>query len=78
MRLDGLSHNFKVRVLDLSVWMGVAISGVVVATVPGGPTALGLSKGSLGVFQALSLGSTLGSLSAMACIYKTSSKPEGN
>lgn len=69
-RVDGLSHNFKVRILDLSVWsgMGIAAGALVLA---GGPVKLGLSKGVGGILQALSLGTAVGSLSAFGCIYST-------
>ena len=69
-RIDGLSHNFKVRVLDLSVWsgMGLAVGALVLS---GGPSKLKLSGGALGALQALSLGSALGGLGAFGCIYKT-------
>jgi hypothetical protein len=67
-RVDGLSHNFKARVLDLSAWSGTGLAAGALA-VAGGPAKLGLSAGALGVLQALTLGSTLGSLGAFGCIY---------
>jgi hypothetical protein len=72
-RVDGLSHNFKVRILDLSVWggMGLAAGALVLG---GGPVKLGLSKGVGGILQALSLGTAVGSLSAFGCIYSTIAK----
>eukprot|EP00970_Alexandrium_tamarense_P013598 scaffold3523_cov194-Alexandrium_tamarense.AAC.1 len=76
-RVDGISHNFKVRVLDLSVWSGAGL-GLVTAIVAGGPTRLRLSSGVLGVLQAVSLGSALGSLSAFGCIYATAPKDVGD
>ena len=69
-RVNGLSHNFMVRVLDVSVWSGIGLAAGLLLF-KGGPTALGLSKGTLGTFQALSLGSSVGSLSGMACIFAT-------
>lgn len=69
-RVDGLSHNFKVRVLDMSVWGGVGLAaGALVLA--GGPSKLVLSGGTLGVMQALSLGSAIGGLGAFGCIYST-------
>lgn len=66
-RVNGLSHNFKVRVLDKSSWTGIALaSGALVLS--GGPAALGFSRGALGVAQALSLGSAAGGISAFGCI----------
>lgn len=73
MRVDGLRHNFKVRVLDISAWGGIGIAaGALVFT--GGPTALGLSAGTKGLIQALTLGSVFGSLGAFGCIYWTRPK----
>lgn len=69
-RVDGLSHNFKVRVLDVSVWSGIGLAtGVLLLA--GGPVALGLSPGLPGVLQGWSLGSAVGSLSALGCIMAT-------
>jgi hypothetical protein len=67
-RLNGLSHNFFVRILDVSTWSGIALASSVLV-VAGGPTALGLSKGTFGVLQGLTLGSSLGSLGAFGCVY---------
>ena len=53
--------------------MGLAAGALALA---GGPQKLRLSPGVMGVMQALSLGSTLGSLSAMACIYAIVPKVE--
>jgi hypothetical protein len=72
-RVDGLSHNFKVRVIDLSVWSGIGLAAVSLVA-GGGPRRLNLSPGLLGVMQAISLGSALGSLGAIGCIYSTSRK----
>lgn len=69
-RVDGLSHNFKVRVLDVSVWSGIGLAtGVLLLA--GGPVALGLSSGLPGVLQGWSLGSAAGSLGAIGCIMAT-------
>jgi hypothetical protein len=70
MRVDGLSHNYRVRALDLGTWIGVAAGcGAVLAS--GGPTKLGLSAGALGSLQAIALGSAVGSVSAMGVISLT-------
>lgn len=69
-RVDGLSHNFMVRIMDLSAWNGVALAAGAMA-VAGGPTALGLSSGKFGVLQGLALGSALGSVGGIACIQAT-------
>ena len=67
-RVNGLSHNFMVRIIDLSCWsgMGVAATALLVA---GGPSKLKLCTGPLGVAQALSLGSAFGGLGAFGCLY---------
>lgn len=70
-RVDGLSHNFKVRVLDVSVWSGMGLAVGALLLAGGHPAKLKLSGGTLGVLQALSLGSAIGSLGAFGCIYKT-------
>ena len=69
-RVNGLSHNFKVRVLDLSLWsgMGLATGAMLFA---GGPASLGLSSGTLGVLQGLSLGAAAGTLGAIGCVIAT-------
>ena len=74
-RVDGLHHNFKVRVLDKSAWSGMGVAAGVVL-LAGGPVKLGLSPGLLGTMQALCLGSSLGSLSAFGCIYATLPKKD--
>lgn len=67
-RADALSQNFVVRVLDLSALCGAgAAAGIVCAK--GGPTALGLSSGAVGVLQALGIGTAAGGMSALGCIY---------
>jgi hypothetical protein len=74
-RVDGLSHNFKVRVIDLSTWAGIGIAAVALVGA-GGPGRIKLSPGVLGAFQAVSLGSTLGSLGAIGCIFATAPKDD--
>lgn len=74
-RVNGLSHNFMVRVVDLSCWssMGIAATALLIA---GGPSKLKLCTGTLGVVQALSLGSALGGLGALGCLYSMRMKDE--
>lgn len=72
-RVDKLSRNFKVRVLDLSVWSGLGLAALALVANKG-PTSLGLSPSVLGVTQALSLGSALGAVGAFGCIFSTASK----
>ena len=66
-RVDGLSHNFHIRVMENSVFLGAGVAAACVYAA-GGPGKLGLSNGALGVAQAVSLGSAAGTVSAMACI----------
>ena len=68
-RVDGLSHNFKVRMLDLSTWNGAlaVVCGLAAAGVT--PVSLGLAPGALGVVQTITLGSSLGSVAGLSCIY---------
>jgi len=69
-RTDGLRHNFIVRVMDQSAWLGVGLAaGALLYT--GGPTKLKLSPGILGVGQAMSLGTSLGMLGAVGCVMTT-------
>lgn len=72
-RLRGVQHNFKVRVMDLSVWTGVAVAGGTLL-VTGGPKSLRLAPGTLGVLQALSIGSTVGSLAGIGRIISSVKK----
>lgn len=55
-RVDGLSHNYRVRAMDVGVWLGVAAGATAVAF-HGGPTPLRLSPRTLGTLQAIGLGS---------------------
>jgi hypothetical protein len=70
MRVDGLSHNYRVRAMDLGVWVGTAAAGGAMLAV-GGPAKLGLSVGSLGRVQGLALGSVAGSIAATVVIETT-------
>ncbi|KAL3925887.1 MAG: hypothetical protein SGILL_000099 [Bacillariaceae sp.] len=69
-RVDGLSHNYRVRAMDLGVWLGVA-GGAVALAYNGGPTKLGLSAGTLGKLQAIGLGSAAASVLTNAFIAMT-------
>jgi len=69
-RVDGLRHNYLVRVMDRSLRMGVGLAAGALLYA-GGPSKLKLSSGWLGVGQALSLGSTVGMLGAVGCIWST-------
>jgi hypothetical protein len=61
-RVDGLSHNYRVRAMDAGVWLGVIAGGAAVAYHGGDPTALRLSPGTLGKLQAVGLGSAVASV----------------
>ena len=73
-RVDGIRHNFKVRVLDTSSWGGIVLGGAALAVAAGGPTKLRLSPGLLGVCQALCLGSAFGTMGAFGCIASLHNK----
>ena len=60
-RVDGLTHNYRVRCMDLGVWMGI-LGGAAAVAYKGGPTNLGLSSGTLGKLQAIGLGSAAASV----------------
>lgn len=73
MRVNGLSNNFVVRVMDLSVWSGLGVAAGLLVYKGGGSSAAAafggsFSKGALGTLQLLSLGAAAGSLSGMACV----------
>eukprot|EP00956_Cyclotella_meneghiniana_P044682 scaffold330268_cov73-Cyclotella_meneghiniana.AAC.3 len=71
-RVDGLSNNFNVRVIDLSCWCGMGLSALSLIGA-GGPSRMKLNPGVFGVMQAVGLGSALGSLGAIGCILLTTS-----
>lgn len=66
-RVDGLSNNFNVRVIDVSCWGGVGLSALALIGARG-PSRMKLNPGVLGVMQAVGLGSAWGSLGAIGCI----------
>jgi hypothetical protein len=72
-RVNGLAHNFMVRVFDLSCWSGIGLASLSLL-IAGGPSKLKLCSGTLGVLQALSLGSALGGLGAVGCVYSMRTK----
>ena len=76
-RVDGLSHNFKVRVIDLSVWSGIGLAIVALIGI-GGPIRMKLSPGALGAMQAVGLGSAMGSMGAIGCILSTTPNNDVN
>jgi hypothetical protein len=62
-RVNGLSYNFMVRLLDVSCWSGIGLAATALL-ITGGPSKLKLCTGTLGVVQALSLGSAIGGVGA--------------
>jgi hypothetical protein len=69
MRMDGINHNFKCRLLDLGCWVGIASSaGTLLYT--GGPSKIGLSRGPLGIAQGISLGAGAAGFFTMAYLAK--------
>ena len=71
MRVDGLSHNYKVRALDLGVWVGVAAAGCLMLHSGGSMQKFGLSPGLSGQLQSVALGSAAGSIGAMVLVQLT-------
>mmetsp|Transcript_15311 Transcript_15311/g.33296 ORF Transcript_15311/g.33296 Transcript_15311/m.33296 type:complete len:208 (+) Transcript_15311:159-782(+) len=69
-RVDGLRHNFMVRVMDNGAWNGIILAAGAMA-VAGGPKAMGLGAGKMGVLQGLVLGSAIGSLGGIGCVSYT-------
>jgi hypothetical protein len=65
-RVTGLSKNNTVRVMDQSVWSGIALAGLAfgTASIVGKPLTkyIPLGSGALGTIQALQLGAVTGSL----------------
>jgi hypothetical protein len=69
-RVNGLSHNYKVRAMDLGVWCGSSLAlGALLVNGGAAPPSLKLSAGRLGLLQSLSLGSFVGVSCAMGNIY---------
>ena len=62
-----LKANHSIRALDAGVWTGT-FAGAALAAIVGGPAQLGLSDGTIGVLQALCLGSIAGSILTMGTI----------
>ncbi|KAG7362713.1 hypothetical protein IV203_026073 [Nitzschia inconspicua] len=60
-RVDGLTNNYRVRCMDLGVWLGVIAAGATLAY-KRDPTMLGLSSGTFGRVQAVGLGSATASV----------------
>ena len=56
-----LKEDYKLRVMDQSVWIGV-FAGAAPLLVAGGPEQIGLAEGTSGVLQCLCIGSVAGSL----------------
>lgn len=77
-RVDGLRHNYKVRVIDLCAWSGIiGTAGLLI--VRGGPQKILFQPGLFGTIQALSLGSAIGSFIGMGYgTYRTSSFGDKN
>lgn len=71
MRVDGLSHNYKVRALDLGVWVGIAAAGGALLYSGGSMQKFGLLPGLPGQLQTVALGSAAGSIGATILIQLT-------
>lgn len=68
-RVDGLSHNYKVRALDVGLWSGIGLAvGAVLWSRGTILSAWRLNPGSRGVVQAVSLGAALGTVGGMGSI----------
>ena len=70
-RVDGMSHNYRIRAMDLGVWMGVLAAGGVLAYNGCNASNLGLSPGTLGQLQAIGLGSASASVLTMMYVSAT-------
>jgi hypothetical protein len=70
-RVDGMSHNYRIRAMDLGVWMGALAAGGVLAYNGCNATTLGLSTGTLGQLQAIGLGSASASVLTMMYVTAT-------
>ena len=70
-RVDGMCHNYRVRAMDLGVWLGIISAGGTLAYNGGNPTYLGFSAGTLGRLQVVGLGSAAASILTSAYISAT-------
>jgi hypothetical protein len=70
-RVDGMCHNYRIRAMDLGVWMGILAAGGVLAYKGCDASTLGLSTGTLGQLQAIGLGSASASVLSMLYISAT-------
>jgi hypothetical protein len=71
-RVDGLRHNYKVRVMDLCAWTGI-IGAATLLVYKGGPSKLIGQPGVFGTIQTLTLGSAMGSVVGFGFIAYQSS-----
>ena len=74
MRVNGLQHNYMVRIFDKCSWIGLSTAALAVAIAR--PRGLGLSSGFLGVGQALALGSSLGGAVAAGLTFQSKQLPK--
>lgn len=76
-RVDGLSHNYMVRTLDLSSWMGIVTTATMVLLMKRKgsssnlPKILQFSDGALGIMQTISFGSAVGSMCGLGYFFMT-------
>jgi hypothetical protein len=78
-RVNGLSHNYKVRALDLGVWCGSILAlGTLLVNKGAAPPSWKLSAGRLGLLQSLSLGSFVGVSCAIGNIYNVFYRSSGD
>jgi hypothetical protein len=66
-RVSGIRHNYKIRTLDLYVWSGIAVGALSHSV----RNTMNRPKVGLSLLQAISLGSTVGSISGIATIVST-------
>ena len=70
-RVDGMTHNYRIRAMDLGVWIGVLTAGGVLAYNGCDASKLKLSSGTLGQLQAIGLGSVSASVLTMMYVTAT-------